>query len=80
MQLEIEPSFLAIGPFHLVCGMNNHVWFYDLGRSLSDAPILLGDREYLAEIKDVRINALHCAVLCGGQLMLHPVRIHLFAR
>lgn len=71
--LEIEPSFLAIGPYHLACGMNNHVWFYDLGRSILDAPMSLGDREYMTEIKDVALNADYCAVLCGGQIMLHPI-------
>lgn len=73
--LEIEPTFLAIGSYHLACGMNNHVWFYDLGRSLADSPLLLGDREYMAEIKEVRINTLQCAVLCGGKIMLHPVSV-----
>lgn len=71
--LEIEPTFLAIGPYHLVCGMNNRIWFYDLGRAVTDAPILLGDREYMAEIKQVELNTDFCAVLCGSQVMLHPV-------
>lgn len=74
VSLEIEPSFLAIGPHHLACGMNNHVWFYDLGRSAGDSPYLLGDREYMAEISEVKLNAVYCAVLCGGQVMLHSVR------
>ena len=73
VQLEIEPSFLAIGPYYLACGMNNHVWFYDLGRALTDQPMLLGDREYMAEISEVRLNAMYCAVLCGGKVMLHAV-------
>lgn len=73
VNLEIEPSFLAIGPFHLLCGMNNHVWFYDLGRSLLDIPMSMGDREYMTEIKEATLNAEYCAVLCGGQIMLHPI-------
>jgi len=28
MMVEVEPSFLALGPYHLVIGMNNHAWFY----------------------------------------------------
>ncbi|XP_058063715.1 WD repeat-containing protein 19 [Anopheles bellator] len=71
--LEIEPSFLAIGPYHMACGMNNHAWFYDLGRSVGDNPLLLGDREYMSEIKQVALCSEYCAVLCGGQIMLHPV-------
>uniref|UniRef100_A0A182K004 Uncharacterized protein n=1 Tax=Anopheles christyi TaxID=43041 RepID=A0A182K004_9DIPT len=71
--LEIEPSFLMIGPYHMACGMNNHVWFYDLGRSLTDTPLLLGDREYMSEIKQVALSSEYCAVLCGGQIMLHTL-------
>ncbi|XP_053681434.1 WD repeat-containing protein 19 [Anopheles nili] len=71
--LEIEPSFLTIGPYHMACGMNNHVWFYDLGRSVKDSPLLLGDREYMSEIKQVALSSEYCAVLCGGQIMLHSV-------
>lgn len=74
VQLEIEPSFIGIGPYYLACGMNNHVWFYDLGRSMTDTPMLLGDREYMAEITEVKLNAMYCAVLCGGKIMLHAVR------
>lgn len=73
--LEIEPTFLAIGPYHLACGMNNRVWFYDLGRSITDTPIILGDREYMAEVKQIVLNTDYCAVLCGSQIMLHVVSI-----
>lgn len=71
--LEIEPTFIAIGPYHLACGMNNHIWFYDLGRSLTDNPLMLGDREYMSEVKQIQLNTDYCAVLCGGQIMLHQV-------
>lgn len=71
--LEIEPTFLAIGSYHLACGMNNRIWFYDIGRSVTDTPMLLGDREYMAEVKQVELNTDYCAVLCGSQVMLHSV-------
>lgn len=85
VQLEIEPTFLALGERHLACGMNNHVWFYELGDARgggpggrtrgggADEPIMLGDREYLAEISEVRLNGAWCAVLCGGKVMLHSI-------
>lgn len=73
VSLEIEPTFLALGPRHMACGMNNHVWFYDLGRSAGDVPKLLGDREYLSEIAEVRLTDVWSAVLYGGQVMLHPI-------
>jgi WD repeat-containing protein 19 len=75
VSLEIEPTFLAIGPYNLACGMNNRIYFYDLGRSVTDSPIILGDREYMAEIKQIQLNTDYCAVLCGSQIMLHSVSI-----
>lgn len=73
MPLEIEPSVIAIGPFHFACGMNNHAWFYDLSRPLDDSPTPLNDREYIAEINDLKLNAKYCAALIGGRVSLHPV-------
>ena len=29
--VDVEPSFLGIGPYHLAVGMNNRAWFYLLG-------------------------------------------------
>lgn len=55
--------------------MNNHIWFYDLGRSLTDNPLMLGDREYMSEVKQIQLNTDYCAVLCGGQIMLHQVSL-----
>lgn len=71
--LEIEPSVIAIGPFHFACGMNNHAWFYDLSRPLDEASRPLSDREYIAEINDLKLNAKYCAALIGGRVSLHPV-------
>lgn len=73
MALEIEPSVIAIGPFHFACGMNNHAWFYDLSRPLDEASKPLNDREYIAEINDLEMNAKYCAALIGGRVSLHPV-------
>lgn len=77
MALEIEPSVIAIGPFHFACGMNNHAWFYDLNRPLDEASKPLNDREYIAEINDLKMNAKYCAALIGGRVSLHPVSFSL---
>lgn len=40
----VEPSFLALGPYHLCVGMNNRVWFYDLTTESQEsgaAPLLM---------------------------------------
>ena len=28
MAVDVEPSFVGIGPYHLAVGMNNRAWFY----------------------------------------------------
>uniref|UniRef100_A0A665WLD9 Uncharacterized protein n=1 Tax=Echeneis naucrates TaxID=173247 RepID=A0A665WLD9_ECHNA len=30
IELEVEPTFIAVGPYHLAVGMNNRAWFYAL--------------------------------------------------
>lgn len=31
MAVEVEPNFIAVGPYHVAVGMNNRAWFYALG-------------------------------------------------
>lgn len=33
MEVAVEPGFMALGPFHVAVGMNNHCWFYSTDRS-----------------------------------------------
>ena len=30
VDIIVEPSFVALGPYHLAIGMNNRAWFYSL--------------------------------------------------
>lgn len=30
VDIVVEPSFVALGPYHLAVGMNNRAWFYTL--------------------------------------------------
>lgn len=78
VEMDIEPAVIGVGPYHFACAMNSHAWFYDLGRSINDNPVLLGDREYMAEITDIKMNALYCAALCSGRVLLHPVSFDQF--
>ena len=56
---DIEPTFLALGPYHLALGMNNRAWFYLLG----DASVeFLKDKEYLGSVQDSHLNGDYCAV------------------
>jgi WD repeat-containing protein 19 len=29
--VDVEPTFIGLGPFHLAVGMNNRAWFYYFG-------------------------------------------------
>ncbi len=56
---DIEPTFLALGPYHLALGMNNRAWFYLLG----DASVeFMKDKEYLGSVQAIDINGDYCAV------------------
>lgn len=46
VNIDIEPSFLGLGPFHLLVGMNNRAWIYSL---TDDGTTFIRDREYLGE-------------------------------
>jgi WD repeat-containing protein 19 len=55
---DIEPNFLALGPYHLALGMNNRAWFYLLG----DASVeFMKDREYLGSVQAIHLNGDYCA-------------------
>lgn len=62
-----------MGPYHLVTGKDNQVWFYYLGRNFGDSPIMLTERRFNSEIKNVKLNADFCAILCSSQLILHNI-------
>ena len=37
--VDVEPSFIGLGPYHMAVGMNNRAWFYvitDQGESAGD--------------------------------------------
>ena len=56
---DIEPTFLALGPYHLALGMNNRAWLYLLG----DASVeFMKDKEYLGTVQDIHLNGDYCAV------------------
>ena len=65
---DIEPSFIALGPYHLALGMNNRVWFYVLNEMSTD---FLKDREYLGTVKEIYLNGDYCAVRFDGKVQLH---------
>ncbi|KAK5643690.1 hypothetical protein RI129_007535 [Pyrocoelia pectoralis] len=74
--IETEPSFMAVGPYHLATGMNNRAWFYDLTKSqtrIEDAPLLLRDRQYLGVVTSIYLNVEYASVLYEGKVQLHMI-------
>lgn len=79
----MEPSFIALGPYHLAAGMNNHAWFYDFTRTSPKAdkmPVVVGDREYLGAVVSMKLNTEYASVLYDGKIQLHMVIFLLKAR
>ncbi len=33
VRLPVEPAFVAVGPYHAACGLNNSVWFYSINET-----------------------------------------------
>ncbi|XP_037944539.1 WD repeat-containing protein 19 isoform X2 [Teleopsis dalmanni] len=71
--LETEPTFIAIGPYHFAAGIDTHVWFYDLGKSLGEQPQPLSERDFSTQINQLQLNADYCAALCSPHLVLQAI-------
>lgn len=68
--IDVEPSFVGLGPYHLAVGMNNRAWFYLMG----DAGIeKLKDREYLGTVQSICLNADYAAARFEGKVQLHMI-------
>ncbi|KAL9972694.1 hypothetical protein ACROYT_G019054 [Oculina patagonica] len=70
VDIIVEPSFVALGPYHLAVGMNNRAWFYTLA---DKGPEQLKDREYLGTVNAIHLNADYAAVLFEGKVQLHLI-------
>jgi len=71
VSVDVEPSFLSLGPYNVVVGMNNRAWFYsftDSGRVQ-----ILKEREYMGTIQECKINADYAAVRFDGRVNLHLI-------
>ncbi|XP_046901307.1 WD repeat-containing protein 19 isoform X3 [Hypomesus transpacificus] len=68
--VEVEPSFIAVGPDHLAVGMNNRAWFYSLGdRGVQK----MKDVEYLGTIGSMCLNSDYAAALLDGKVQVHMI-------
>ncbi|CAG0890762.1 unnamed protein product [Cyprideis torosa] len=71
--LDMEPTFVACGTYHVTAGMNNRAWFY--GMTDGGSPVeFVRDREYLGTVHSMRLNETYASALCGdGSLLLHVI-------
>ncbi|NXD35005.1 WDR19 protein, partial [Copsychus sechellarum] len=70
VSVEVEPSFVAIGVYHLAVGMNNRAWFYALGENNVRK---LKDVEYLGTVASMHLNSDYAAALFEGKVQLHMI-------
>ncbi|KAK3532252.1 hypothetical protein QTP86_011841 [Hemibagrus guttatus] len=66
--VEVEPNFIAVGPYHLAVGMNNRAWFYSMGDRGVER---LKDTEYLGTVASLCLNCDYAAALFEGKVQLH---------
>lgn len=72
MEVEVEPTFIAVGPFHVAVGMNNRAWFYAVTEQ-DPGFQKLKDIEYLGTIASMCLNADYAAALFEGKVQLHVI-------
>ncbi|KAL9647005.1 hypothetical protein ABK040_013859 [Willaertia magna] len=69
-EINIEPSFVALGPEHVAVGMNNRVWYY---RVENNTASIVAEKEYLGTVDKVSVGFDYTAVLSGGQITLQLI-------
>jgi len=72
LEVEVEPSFISLGPRHLAVGMNNRVWFYNCA-GMNTQYDLNNEEEYLGTVSDVYLSENVAAVLYDGQIKVHEI-------
>nr|XP_043885090.1 WD repeat-containing protein 19-like [Solea senegalensis] len=72
IEVDVEPTFIAVGPYHVAVGMNNRAWFYAL---VDHEPGFnkLKDFEYLGTIARMCLNSVYAAALFEGKVQLHMI-------
>ncbi|XP_031991730.1 WD repeat-containing protein 19 isoform X1 [Hylobates moloch] len=70
VSVDVEPSFVAVGLYHLAVGMNNRAWFYVLGEN---AVKKLKDMEYLGTVASMCLHSDYAAALFEGKVQLHLI-------
>ncbi|XP_072262418.1 WD repeat-containing protein 19 [Pyxicephalus adspersus] len=70
VSVEVEPNFVAVGPYHVAVGMNNRAWFYALTENGVEK---MKDMEYLGTVASMSLNSDYAAALFEGKVQLHMI-------
>eukprot|EP01063_Lacrimia_lanifica_P024004 TRINITY_DN3196_c0_g1_i1.p1 TRINITY_DN3196_c0_g1~~TRINITY_DN3196_c0_g1_i1.p1 ORF type:complete len:1447 (+),score=641.41 TRINITY_DN3196_c0_g1_i1:187-4527(+) len=79
ISVEIEPTFLSLGPDRCAVGMNNCVWYYALvprnsnDRKGTRTASIISQRSYVNSVQYVRLSADYAAVMSEGKVTLHMI-------
>jgi WD repeat-containing protein 19 len=77
--VNVEPTFVALGPKHVAVGMNIRIWLYRYGdreeqsRQSRNPPLVEPERQFPGNISAIRLNAKYVAVLCEGRVHLSVI-------
>jgi WD repeat-containing protein 19 len=72
--IPVEPSFVAVGPYHAAAGLNSQAYFYVV--SSEDGSVESLSREpktYMSTIDKLAMNDTYAAVLTDGRLQVHLI-------
>ncbi|CAM9775633.1 unnamed protein product, partial [Discosporangium mesarthrocarpum] len=70
VSVDIEPTFVALGPGHVAVGMNDRVLYYRLGHRHGQQ---VDEREYNGQVVDLHLNSSYAAVLSSSHVILQPI-------
>lgn len=73
--IPVEPSFVAVGPYHAAAGLNANAWFYAISDdgSVQRLNSEKAPRSYLGTVEKIVMNSVYAAVLTDGRLQLELI-------
>ncbi|PIO69950.1 WD domain, G-beta repeat protein, partial [Teladorsagia circumcincta] len=69
INIAIEPSVIAVGPYHVAAATNNRVWIYNI--STAGTSQTAAEGEYLSSVIDIKLNDEFICVVMDGKARLH---------
>lgn len=73
VETPVEPEMIGLSSTHLAVCLHNRAWFYEIE---STEPQLVREREYLTNIRGIKLCGQYASVLySSGSLQLHVVEV-----